>query len=146
RAGERDPQGTLREGQVRLQPLSLALFSKKTPPGQYPEITTVQAKTAYLTFDKPIGNWNDMAKAKIVGADLYDKIEIVNNRRKPRKSNDELHVFIPKGPVHYRQQSRLAAGVAREPDVWTDRTVELKDYQSKPNPTLINAEGMELFL
>ena len=35
RQGELDPAGKVRDGQVRLKPLSLALFSKKTPPGQY---------------------------------------------------------------------------------------------------------------
>src|SRR5262249_50138717 len=111
----------------------------------YPEITTVRAKIAYLTFDRPISNYFDMSKAKIVGAELRDKIEIINNRRKPR-SNDELYVYVPTGPLYYQSRPESAQGAPRKPDVWTNTTLELKDYQSKPNPTLINAEGMDLYL
>ena len=99
KAGELDANGHEREGQVRLQPLSLALFSKKTPPGQYPEITTIQCKTAYIAFDRPIVNMADMPKAKIVGAELIEDIKVVNNHRKPRNCDDELFIQIAKGPV-----------------------------------------------
>jgi hypothetical protein len=145
RQGELDPAGKVRDGQVRLKPLSLALFSKKTPPGQYPDITSVRARLAYLTFDRPISNMGDMAKAKIIGAELQDQIELVNNRRQP-SNNDELKVWVAKGPVFYRDRPRSPADGAHQPDIWTDTELRLKDYQSKPNPTQITAEGMEMFL
>jgi hypothetical protein len=146
RSDERDVDGKVREGQVRLQPLSLALFNKKTPPGQFPEISTVRAKIAYLEFDRPINNMGDMAKAKIVAAELRDDIHLVNNHRKPRSSNDELYIRIAKGPVFYRQRTHLAPDARTEPDIWTKDTLNLVDSQTKPFPTKIDAVGMNLFL
>jgi hypothetical protein len=136
-----------RAGQVKIQPLSLALFNKKTPPGQYPEITTVRAKMAYLTFDRPISNMGDIAKAKVIGAELQDDIEIVNNRGKPRSSNVEVYVEIKNGKAFYSQRPPPAPGEPRQPDIWTEkRPLRLTDYQSKPKPTIISAEGMDLYL
>jgi hypothetical protein len=145
RQGELDAAGKVRDGQVRLKPLSLALFSKKTPPGQYPDITTVRAKQAYLTFDRPISNMGDMAKAKIIGAELHDQIELVNNRRQPN-NKDELKVWVAKGPVYYQERPRAPTEGERKPEIWTATELRLTDYQSKPNPTQITAEGMEMFL
>jgi hypothetical protein len=132
-------------GQVRFQPLSLAIFNKKTPPGQFPEINTIRCKTAYISFDRPIGTLLDMSKAKIVGAELHDKIEIVNNRRKAH-SNEELVVWVPKGPLTYHVQPPPAAGSERQPEVSTDDLLELTDHQTKPEPTRVRAVGMDLYL
>src|SRR5262249_1102937 len=146
RSGGRDVNGKELEGQVRLKPLSVAIFSKNPPPGQFPEITTVRANIAYLEFDRPINNMGDMAKAKIVGAELRDEIHLVNNHSKPRSSNDELYIQIPKGPVFYRQRTPSAGAAGTEPDIWTPDDLKLKDSQTKPFPTLISAKGMDLFL
>lgn len=132
-------------GQVSFQPLSLAIFSKKTPPGQFPEINTIRCKTAYIRFDRPIGTLLDMSKAKIAGAELQDEIVIVNNRRKPH-SNEELVVWMPKGPLYYQAQSPPVPGAERKPEVYTDEWLKLTDNQTKPEPTQISAKGMEMFL
>jgi hypothetical protein len=140
------PNGNERAGQVKIQPLSLAIFSKKTPPGQYPEITTIRAKTAYLMFDRPINNMGDIAKAKIIGAELQDDINIVNNRGKPRSQNVEVCVDISTGPLFYQLRPPPIPGTAREPEIWTAKALKLTDYQTKPQPTIISAEGMDLYL
>lgn len=134
-----------RDGRVRLAPVSLALFSKKTPPGKFPEITTIRGNTAFLTFDKPVVNLADLDKRKIVGCELVGQIEVVHNRGTPGR-DDDTSVYIPHGPVHYRDLESMPPGPERRPEVWTDDTVEIKDLQSKPQPSTIKATGLEIYL
>ncbi len=138
-------RGGERDGQVLIKPLSLAIF-KKTAPNQYPEITTVKANRAYLRFDRPINNIPDMAKAKIIGAELIDETQVVNYRGKPRAKNEELFVEVRRGSVFYQDRSHDPPGKERLPDIWTERTLSLLDFQSKPKPTSISGDGMAVFL
>lgn len=133
------------DGRVRLRPVSLALFSKKTEPGKFPEINTIRAGLAYLTFDRPIRTIADMGKCKITGAELRDNIEIANNRRTPQR-DDDVFVIVRAGPLYYQERPRAAPGQTRQPDIWTDKEVEIRDEQGRPEPTKITAEGMELYL
>ncbi|HZT80599.1 MAG TPA: hypothetical protein VFA26_10265, partial [Gemmataceae bacterium] len=125
------------DGRVRLQPVSLALFSKKTPPGKFPEINTVRSRVGYLKFDRPVSNLADLSSRKIVAGELSGgDVEIVNNRRKPQRG-DELHVRIWGAPLYYDEAQHL---------IWTDGNIRLQDFQTKPLPTVVNARGMELHL
>jgi hypothetical protein len=146
-----------------LEPFSVALFSKKTPPGQYPEINTMRCAVAYLTFDRPVNNPGDIGKCKITGAELRGKkelntngqdggprrvgkgITITNNRHKPNRS-DEISVWINEGPVFYEERHHTPGANDRKPDIWTKDVVHLKDFQSKPLPTTIDGEGMDVYL
>jgi hypothetical protein len=130
------------EGRVRFSPVSIAIFGK-TPPGsnKFPEINTVRAEVAYLTFDKPIYSAAEMnsrkiVKGELVGGGSLHPIEIVNNRRTTR-TDDDIVVTIDNGPLYYLEN---------EQRMWTDKWVQLKDYQSKPEPVTIKAEGMDLYL
>jgi hypothetical protein len=138
-----------------LEPFSVALFSKKPVPGQYPEINTLRCATAYLTFDRPVNHPADMARCKITGAELRGKSEtkaqekevgitITNNRRRPNRS-DEISVVIDDGPVFYLEREHSPGDHDRQPDIWTPDVVHLKDFQSKPLPTTIDGKGMELY-
>ena len=144
------------EGRVRFSPVSIAIFGKnpptkypetssvpdeKTSPGKCPEINTVRAEVAYLTFDKPIYSAAEMnsrkiVKGELVGGGSLHPIEIVNNRRTTR-TDDDIVVTIDNGPLYYLEN---------EQRMWTDKWVQLKDYQSKPEPVTIKAEGMDLYL
>jgi lipopolysaccharide export system protein LptA len=127
--------GGERDGQVRLAPLSVALFGKNTPEGKFPEINTVRSNVAFFTFDHPITNPAEMGRHKIVMAELVGQVEVINNRRTPQR-DDDLNVFT-QGPVFYKDD---------EHHIWTSGTVEMKDLQSKPDPMVINGTGMDLYL
>jgi hypothetical protein len=123
-------------GRLELTPISLALFSKDKGDGKGPEINTIKAKVAYLTFDRPINSPNEINGRKILEAELIDNIEIVNNRRTPAR-DDDLVLLINKGPLYYNESKHL---------VWTRDRINLKDYQSKPDPIDIQGSGMEMEL
>jgi polysaccharide biosynthesis/export protein len=55
-----------KDGRVRLAPVSAAIFGKTNNDGKVPEINTVRANVARLTFDPPIAHPADMAKHKLV--------------------------------------------------------------------------------
>jgi lipopolysaccharide export system protein LptA len=124
------------DGRVKLTPFSIAIFGKDRPDFKYPDINTVRANEAYLTFDRPVSSPTEIGNRKIVGGELRGTITINNNRRTPEK-NDDIQVTIGDKPLFYREADHR---------VWTDGTVELLDTQSRPNPTKINAVGMELYL
>jgi hypothetical protein len=132
---EGDPDWKEHAGQVCLPQVSLALFSKDTGDGKFPEINTVRSDIAYLTFDQPITSPAEMGKHKIVGGELIGNVKIVNNRRTPER-DDDLDVFTP-GPVFYKEEDH---------HVWTDAVVELKDEQSKPDPQKVTGFGLDLYL
>jgi lipopolysaccharide export system protein LptA len=128
-----------RKGQVRLAPLSIAVFGK----GSYPEINTVTCNEAYLTFDKEIATPDQLGKSKIISAELVGGgdpdnerfVVITNNRRTPER-NDDVYLRT-KGPVFYVESLHR---------IWTDADVLVEDMQSQPKPTTITAVGMDLFL
>jgi hypothetical protein len=123
------------DGRLQLTPISLALFGKDRGDGREPEIDTIKAKVAFLTFDRPINSPNEINGRKIIEAELIDDIQIVNNRRTPAR-DDDLVVTIYKGPLYYNEAKRK---------VWTSDRIDVKDYQSKP-PINIQGTGMEMEL
>jgi hypothetical protein len=122
-------------GKVKLETLSVATFGKHTPEGKFPEINTIRGQVAYLTFDHRITNPADMAKYKIVEAELFKDIEIINNRKTPERDDDLS--LTTQGPIYYKEADH---------HIWTANAVEIIDLQSKPDPTKINAVGMDLWL
>jgi hypothetical protein len=127
---EHDP-----EGRVRLSPVSVAMFSKAEP-GKFPEINTVRAEVAYLTFDKPIKSMTELSTRKITKGELRGKIEIVHNRRTPQP-DDDIVIQIDDGPLYY---------VENEHRLWTEKWVTLNDSLDAPQNTKVSAEGMDLYL
>jgi hypothetical protein len=126
------------DGKVKLTPFSLAMFGKQRDGEKFPEITTVQANEALLTFDKPINNIADMGSnvRKITAGELSGDIRIINNRRTPER-DDDLSLFT-QGPLFYQESLHR---------VWTaGAVVDLMDLQSKPNPMEIRGTGMHLYL
>jgi lipopolysaccharide export system protein LptA len=126
------------DGKVRLEPMSLALFGKTEIPGKVPEINTIRCEKALLTFDKPISNITEMNTRRIVEALLEGKgkfVELVNNRHTVQR-DDDLSLFT-KGPVIYLESKNL---------IFTDNVVEVLDMQSKPEPTKVEATGMDIYL
>ena len=127
-----------KDGRLRLDNMSVALFGKDPGDGRGVEINTVRADTAYLTFDKPLKD-NDKelsGNRRVVAAELIKNIEIVNNHRTPRR-DDDLHLEILKGPLFYDEAKRL---------IWTDDDVHVEDDQSKPRPNEARGHGMEVHL
>jgi hypothetical protein len=123
------------EGRVRLSPVSVAMFSKAEP-GKYPEINTVRAEVAYLTFDKPIYSAAELSTRKITKGELRGKIEIVHNRRTP-EPDDDVVIQIDEGPLYY---------VESEHRLWTEKWVTLNDSLDAPQNNTVSAEGMDLYL
>jgi lipopolysaccharide export system protein LptA len=122
------------QGQVRLEPFSLAIFGK-TEGDATPEINTVSSDLAYLEFDQPITNLGDLNNRKIVAGMLRGNVELVNNRRTPQRG-DDLSLFTT-GPVYFQDKLHR---------VWTQEAVRIVDNQTKPEPTLITGVGMDVFL
>jgi hypothetical protein len=124
------------DGRVQLSPISIALFGKDRGDGRPVEINTIRAQTAYLKFDRPITNMNEINGRKIMEAELIQNIEIVNNRHTARR-DDDLTLYIAKGPLKYEEAKQL---------IWTADEIDLTDYQSKPKPTKVRGKGMEMEL
>ena len=123
------------DGRVKLQPFRIALFGKTDDDHATAEINTVSSDTAFLKFDQPVSNLTDMGSRKIIACDLIGNVNIVNNRRTLQR-DDDLSLFT-QGPVFYQEDKNL---------IWTDAVVKLQDLQSKPQPTQINATGMDVYL
>jgi lipopolysaccharide export system protein LptA len=121
---------------LRLNKVSLALFSENRNDGRGVEINTIQADVGYLTFDRPISTPYEASSRKIVAGELRGDIRIINNRRTPGR-DDDLVLLIPGSPLYYDEARHL---------VWTDGIIQLKDYQSKPKPIQIDGTGMEMEL
>jgi hypothetical protein len=117
-------------GQVLLQPFSLAIFGKGN------EINTIKSEQAYLTFDHPIHSISEIGKAKIVAAELNGSVLISNNRGTPKIWTDDLFLST-EGPVFYDEPRQL---------IWTRALVHLQDTQSRPEPMNITAIGMDVYL
>jgi hypothetical protein len=137
------------DGRLRLEPLSVALFGKpKTDSRGFEiiEINTIRCRKAYLTFDKPLEKLTDVNGRKIVGAELIDKIEVVNKRRPlhpditPRDNlqrTDDIWVYIANGPLYFDDKTHL---------IKTNDIVHLIDGRSKPKPMEIWGRGLEMEL
>ena len=123
------------DGRLKLVKMSVALFGKDD--GRGVEINTVRADTAFLTFDKPLGeNEKDLGgNRRVIAAELIDHIDIVNNHRTPQR-DDDLHLNIDKGPLYYDEAKRL---------IWTADNIHVEDDQNKP-PTDVRGQGMEVHL
>ena len=129
------------DGRVRLWPLSVALFGKARGEDGTPEINTIRGDEAFLTFERPIQTVQDIGKYRIIAAEIIGHtgelgIRIVNNHRTAGR-DDDLSVFIPKGPLYYRQKDQR---------VWTNDFVRLVDSSSKPSPTVVTGHGLILDL
>src|SRR5262245_1518895 len=124
-----------KDGKVKLAPVSCAIFGKNNDDGKFPEINTVRANFAWLTFDRPIIHPADMGKHKIVAGELKGNVDIVNNRRTPER-DDDLTLFT-QGPLFFKDD---------EHHIYTEKEVEIRDLQSKPDPMRVNARGMDVWL
>jgi lipopolysaccharide export system protein LptA len=144
------------DGRVRLAPFSLATF--KGRPGEFPEINTVHCDVAYLEFDKPVKYVAEIGQRRIVACELASEPNPqidgdprrgqvhVGNNRSTRDPGDDLCLQTP-GPVYYREASQpdLPLDKAR-PQIHTPATVKLVDRRSQPQPTTIDAQGMQVYL
>jgi hypothetical protein len=132
------------DGKVKLSKFSAALFPKNRQPETYPEINTVTSAIALLTLNEPVANFHELTNRRIIGVELRDDarvsgvtgVRFINNRRSPEK-HDDIELRVTQGPVYYEESSQR---------IWTDGFVKLLDQQSQPNPTEIEAKGMELHL
>ena len=128
-----------KDGRVRLQPFSAALFHKNKVPGGYPEISTIQCEIAYLTLDHPVKLLSELNNRKVIAIEMRGsrarEIKLSNNRRTAEKS-DDVDVFITNGYLFYEERRNL---------IWSDGIVNLTDCQTKP-PTTISGKGMEMLL
>jgi lipopolysaccharide export system protein LptA len=138
---------TIVDGRVKLWPFSMAIFSKEKE-GAWPEINTVRADVAYLSFDRPVNNVLEIGSRRIIGGEIsHDPkrnlgneagtggVTLINNRGTPER-NDDVSIFTP-GPIHYLEKDNRS---------WTDNVVLLTDLQSRPKPTTITGVGMDVFL
>ena len=133
------------DGRVKFVPFSVAVFSKEKPgekgENSFPDITTVQADVAYLTFDKPLRSITDWGSRKITGGQLVcdpdkkNNIKISNNRG-TRDISDDVYLETT-GTLEYDE--------ARH-HVWTKELVHILDLRSKPRPTTIDGTGADLYL
>jgi hypothetical protein len=123
------------DGTVRLTPCNLAIFGKDHAKDTIPEINTVRSREAYLTFDRPVSNITEIGSRKIVACKLVNDVQFVNNRRTLQR-DDDLCIITP-GPVYYQESLNR---------IWTNSWVDLKDLQSKPDPTTTHGTGMDLYL
>jgi lipopolysaccharide export system protein LptA len=133
------------DGRVKFVPFSVAVFSKEKPgekgENSFPDITTVQADVAYLTFDKPLRSITDWGSRKITGGELVcdtnkkNTIKISNNRG-TRDISDDVYLETT-GTLYYDE--------ARH-HVWTKEQVRILDLRSKPRPTTIDGTGADLYL
>ncbi len=124
------------DGRVKLAPFSAAIYHKRKLPGNFPEISTLRCDVAYLTLDRPIGNFSELNGRKVIAVELKGRqINITNNRSTPQKE-DDLDIFVTNAPLFYEERRDL---------IWTDGIVCLTDYQTKP-ATVVRGKGMEMLL
>jgi lipopolysaccharide export system protein LptA len=126
------------DGRMKLEPMSIGLFGKKKNDGREVEINTLRCKQAYITFDRPVTSLSptEMNGRKIVKAELFGEIVIVNNRRTALR-DDDLTVTIDKGPLYYFEKNQF---------IRTNDEIHLTDGQLTPPKADIRAKGMEMEL
>ena len=140
----------LPDGRLRLETFSLAHFGKEigkeTGQGQVPEINTANSDQAFITFDRPIKTLFDIGNRKIVFCQLVGNIKLRNNRR-TLQQEDDIVVFVndEKDQDGKRKEQSLNFDESKHL-IWTDASVKLIDYQSKPEPVFITATGLEIRL
>lgn len=124
------------DGKLHMSPFSIAIFGKpSSDPRAFPEINTVRSDVAHITFDRPVSSITEIGNRKIVSGQLNGDIKIINNRRTPARDDDlSLHT---KGPMFYDETIHL---------IWTQEGVKIIDLQGKPEPTIITAIGMDVYL
>jgi hypothetical protein len=128
-----------KDGRVRLNPVSLATF-KERKDGTHPDITTLRADVAWITFDRPVSSFSEIAYRKIVEAELNGKVVICNNRRKKARDEDLLvRIGTDKQPavVYYREDTH---------QIWTNDVVYLYDHRAKPKPHTVTGKGLRMEL
>lgn len=127
----------LPDGQVRLTKFSIAVFRGEFHETGFPEINTARAEVALLRFDKPITNiMADIGSRRIVGGELKGNIVITNNRRTAQVV-DDIEIRVDQQPLYFDDTKSK---------IWTDGLVTLLDKETRPHPTKIRGEGMDLFL
>jgi hypothetical protein len=125
------------DGRVRLTGFSLAVWNESGN-ATFPEINTIKSDLAFLTFDKPVKTPMEMTNSKIVACELRNNIKLVNNRHTPEKSDDiEVRILTNDTPLFYDDKQNK---------IWTKGLVQLLDTQTKPQPTMIWACGLDLYL
>jgi len=126
------------DGRVRLNDFSLAIWGNNLGDAAYPEINTIKSDKALLTFDQPVTNPMEMTNRKLIACELQGHITIINNRRTPQRNDDiEVRVLTENTPLFYDDKQNK---------IWTEGRVELLDTQTKPQPTVIRARGLDLYL
>ena len=127
------------DGRVRFAPFSAAIFPKDKAPKAFPEINIVQCEYALVTFDQPIGSLAELSRRKVIAVELGGRggVKLANNRR-TLANNDDLELRIRDGGKLYYEEARNL--------IWTESHIQLLDTQSKPRPTEITAQGMEILL
>jgi hypothetical protein len=123
------------DGRVKLVDFACAMFKEQSE-GKWPEINTVVSDMAFLAFEQPIKNALDMNKSKLVGGELRGNINIVNNRGTQNK-DDDLEISVTSEPLFYDD---------RAGHIWSDGLVSLIDKQTKPDPTTISGQGLDMLL
>ena len=139
------------DGRVKLSPLSLAVIGKPNPKTGFPEIHTVHCDMALATFDRRIESWSDMGRSRLVSAEFttdptlsadprQGKIVVISNHGTPN-AEDHLIATMP-GPLYFRDN---AAQEPNKPQLWTNKSIEITDYQAKP-PHIIKASTLNVYL
>jgi hypothetical protein len=125
----------LTDGRVHMQPFLATVFGKAEEGATFPDINTIRASAAYLTFDRPITSIAELGKRHLTALELSNNVCITNNRRNSRKDDDRS--LTTPGPVFYHRDTNR---------IWTSAPVRIVDKGIKPEPMLITAEGMDLVL
>src|SRR5262249_42573756 len=133
---------SVEQGRVRLNPVSLATL-KERKDGSRPEITTLQADVAWITFDRPVTSFSEIAYRKIVEAELNGKVNVRNDRGRKERDQDLIlqsyreDTHVPSGPIYYREDTH---------QIWTNSVVYVDDHRSKPKPHTVTGKGLRLEL
>lgn len=122
------------DGRVCLNTVSLATI--KARGNDHPDVTTLRASVAWITFDQPVRTPSEIAYRRIVEAELNGRVEVRNNRGRKERDED-LHLEIPSGPVYYRDETHR---------IWTNSVVRVYDRRSKPEPHSVVGQGMVMEL
>ena len=124
------------DGRVKLAPFSAAIYHKRKLPGNFPEISTLRCDVAYLTLDRPIGNFGELNGRKVIAVELKGRQITITNNRGTAEKGDDLDILVTNAPLFYEERRDL---------IWTDGIVCLSDYQTKP-ATTVRGKGMEMLL
>src|SRR5262249_14873021 len=116
---------------------------KERKDGSRPEITTLQADVAWITFDRPVTSFSEIAYRKIVEAELNGKVNVRNDRGRKERDQDLIlknyreDTHVPSGPIYYREDTH---------QIWTNSVVYVDDHRSKPKPHTVTGKGLRLEL